>query len=197
MGPSLWSSWLPKINYRYRLPFSFLTPDRFFPCNAIKPCGVHGFLRPGSIIKLPAHVPNLKLMSWYNRFCSLALGSTHVKFDAWPGPKLYSSFRSLKSTNEVTIMFFLKRSYHSMTLSPSQTVHFTTTPTHHYHHSQPTYDMSPISLKSNIKKPNWTGDGRQYHLLVPQQLILPTVLSGLSLMSTPIGRKVIPWKTKQ
>ena len=136
-------------------------------------------------------------MSWYNRFCSSALGSTHVKFDAWPGPQFYSSFRSLESTNEETIMFFLKRSNHSMTLSPSQTVHLTTTPTHHHRHSQPTYDVSPVSLKANIKKPNWTGDGRQYHLLVPQQLILPTVLSGLLLMSTPIGRKVIPWKTKQ
>ena len=113
------------------------------------------------------------------------------------GAQFYSSFRSLESTNEETIMFFLKRSNHSMTLSPSQTVHLTTTPTHHHRHSQPTYDVSPVSLKSNIKKPNWTGDGRQYHLLVPQQLILPTVLSGLLLMSTPIGRKVIPWKTKQ
>lgn len=138
-----------------------------------------------------------KRMSWYNRFCSSALGSTNVKFDAWPGPQFYSSFRSLESTNEETIMFFLKRSNHSMTLSPSQTVHLTTTPTHHHRHSQPTYDVSPVSLKANIKKPNWTGDGRQYHLLVPQQLILPTVLSGLLLMSTPIGRKVIPWKTKQ
>ena len=137
MGPSLWSSRLPKINYRYRLPFSF-SHLIAFPCNAIKPCGVHGFLRPGSTIKLPAHVPNLKRMSWYNRFCSSALGSTHVKFDAWPGSKLYNSFRSLESTNEETIMFFLKRSYHSMTLSPSQTVNFTTTSPHHYHHSQPT-----------------------------------------------------------
>lgn len=135
-------------------------------------------------------------MSWYNRFCSSALGSTHVKFDAWPEPQFYSSFRSLESTNEETIMLFLKRSNHSMTLSPSQTVHLTTTPTHHHRHSQPTYDVSPVSLKSNIKKPNWTGDGRQYHLLVPQQLILPTVLSGLLLMSTPIGRKVIPWKNQ-
>ena len=51
-------------------------------------------------------------------------------------------------------MLFLKRSNHSMTLSPSQTVHLTTTPTHHHRHSQPTYDVSPVSLKANIKKPN-------------------------------------------
>ena len=190
MGPSLWSSRLPKINYRYRLPFSFLTPDRCFLATQSNRVVF-------TVFKGPAHVPNLKRMSWYNRFCSSALGSTHVKFDAWPGPKLHNSFRSLESTNNETIMFFLKRSYHSMTLSPSQTVHFTTTPTHHHHHSEPTCDTSLVSLKSNIKKPNWTADGRQYHLLVPQQLILPTVLSGLSLMSTLIGRKVIPWKTKQ
>ena len=32
------------------------------------------------------HLPNLMQISKYNSFCSLALGSAHVKLDVWRGP---------------------------------------------------------------------------------------------------------------